>query len=842
MSRMAAECPRRGFLATAAALCCAHRLAPPAPGGTLSVTQVHARAPRRSTVIVVMLMLMLAAWLGAAGAVLPTPASSASASTVGDAIVSAARGQAGVQSNPRGTECNPYSAYWGSGSACANGNRNVAWCADFAAWAWAQAGITGLYGHDINANASSFRTWGQSNGRWHPIGDGYVPQPGDAAEYSDAHVGIYTGGPATSPTVINGNWYYPDTGNGQVYEQANQKSNGAGAALSGYTTAPDGQGGGGGQIADGSFVRTPDGNIFRIAGGAPLHLASCGPFNGCAGLISVPDLSRFAARPRDGVTISTPSSDTGRIYKIAGGAPLYLNSCSADCGTPVQVNQWTIDNLDHLNAVPSNGTTLATPLSEAGRIYKVAGGAPLYLNSCDADCGAPVTVNQYTIDSLDHLRAYPDDSTTLATPISETGRIYKVAGGVPLYLTSCSVDCGGPVTVNQGTIDNDGHLRRTIADGTFVRVGDGPSNGLIARAAGSALLGLSSCAPFAGSCGHPVNINQSSFDSYASGHADITDGAFVRVADGPSAGTIARAVGGALLGLSTCDSFPGGCAGFVEVNAYSFDTYARTHPTPRSGSVATALPSGQQWRFSSGCRDATAGAPSSVQVNDASVAGITPCDRTNPTVTLAALPVFSLGTLSVRYSGQDAASGVASFDVRYRRAAYNGGFAALTYPSTWQHTISQRVSLSAVRGSTSCFSVRARDKAGNLSGWSSERCTAVALDDRALSASTGWTRATGSAYYAGTTTSAAQTGGVLTRTGIQARRLSLLATRCPGCGTVGVYWNGTLIRKISLSSTTTAYKQMITITDFGAVRLGTITIKTLTSASTRIDGLGTSRV
>jgi hypothetical protein len=117
----------------------------------------------------------------------------------------------------------------------------------------------------------------------------------------------------------------------------------------------------------------------------------------------------------------------------------------------------------------------------------------------------------------------------------------------------------------------------------------------------------------------------------------------------------------------------------------------------------------------------------------------------------------------------------------------------------------------------------------------------VVLDDRSVYVSTGWTRDTGGGYYAGTATSTSRSGPYLTRTGVQARRLSLLATRCSWCGTVGIYWNGVLIRKISLSSHTTANRQLFGIVDFGHVRTGTVTIKTLTPGVTHIDGLGTSR-
>lgn len=46
---------------------------------------------------------------------------------------------------------------------------------------------------------------------------------------------------------------------------------------------------------DGSLVRVPTGEVFRIAGGAPLHISRCNYTNNCAGLTAVNDLSRFAA-------------------------------------------------------------------------------------------------------------------------------------------------------------------------------------------------------------------------------------------------------------------------------------------------------------------------------------------------------------------------------------------------------------------------------------------------------------------------------------------------------------------------------------------------------------------
>jgi len=180
------------------------------------------------------------------------------------------------------------------------------------------------------------------------------------------------------------------------------------------------------------------------------------------------------------------------VYKIAGGAALYLNSCDAGCGSPVAVSQVAIDHNGtplgatwHLNTVPADGTTLETPSSETGRIYKVAGGAPLYLNSCDADCGSPVEVNQYTIDNravplgaVPHLNIVPANGVFLRG--WDTGAIYRIAGGAPIYISDCGAigfaGCDMPfVSVMQYTIANSGapaggaaHLNVVPANGTLL--------------------------------------------------------------------------------------------------------------------------------------------------------------------------------------------------------------------------------------------------------------------------------------------------------------------------------------------------------------------------------------
>jgi len=132
-------------------------------------------------------------------------------------IVAIAESQIGYTTDPPATYCNKYSAYWSSGAGnCGNGNLDEEWCADFAAWVWQRAGVPITYQYingDINSSAASFYQWGVAHGTWHPLGSGYVPQPGDVAVYGldpaalvAAHVAVvisYTPG-EKGPTAVNG--------------------------------------------------------------------------------------------------------------------------------------------------------------------------------------------------------------------------------------------------------------------------------------------------------------------------------------------------------------------------------------------------------------------------------------------------------------------------------------------------------------------------------------------------------------------------------------------------------------------------------------------------------------
>ncbi|GAA2775086.1 hypothetical protein GCM10010521_61970 [Streptomyces rameus] len=115
------------------------------------------------------------------------------------------------------------------------------------------------------------------------------------------------------------------------------------------------------------------------------------------------------------------------------------------------------------------------------------------------------------------------------------------------------------------------------------------------------------------------------------------------------------------------------------------------------------------------------------------------------------------------------------------------------------------------------------------------------MDDRSLTSSNGWSRTTGSAYYAGTATVTSKAKVTLTRADAQTKHIALIATRCPSCGSVAVYGNSSLIKTISLRAPATQRQAVLDVTTFNSIKSGKLTLRTQDTRSVQIDGLGLSR-
>jgi Peptidase family M23 len=211
-------------------------------------------------------------------------------------------------------------------------------------------------------------------------------------------------------------------------------------------------------VPDGGLVRVAaTGNVYRIAGGSPLWLGKCPPEGcGAATPIDQATIDGMSPVPANGTLIQ--AFDTGKVYTVAGGAPLWLGKCPpSGCIGMAVVDQSVIDRLDHLRARPSNGTLIQA--FDTGRVYTVAGGAPLWLGACPpGGCVGLVLVDQSVIDRLEHLSPVPADRT-LVQAFNKDGRVYQVLGGVARWISKCPPEgCGGVIAVDQSVIDRNEHL------------------------------------------------------------------------------------------------------------------------------------------------------------------------------------------------------------------------------------------------------------------------------------------------------------------------------------------------------------------------------------------------
>ena len=382
-----------------------------------------------------------------------------------------------------------------------------------------------------------------------------------------------------------------------------------------------------GPPGEGSFV-AHNGFVYRIAGGAPVYVSNWAAVGGpqTARNLSDAEFGALPQYPRDGTLLG--ASD-GRVYVVAGGAPLWVSNWAAIGGPQPSIG---IDGAavthagdgvpwDHLRSNPANGTLLG---ASDGRVYVVAGGAPLWVSNWAA-IGGPqpsVHVDRWAVENPDdphaHLRSNPANGTLLG---ASDGRVYVVAGGAPLWVSNWAA-IGGPqpsVPVDRWAVENPddphAHLRRYPADGTLL----GASDGRVYIVAGGAPLYLSNWNVIGGP--QPsVHVDRWAVENPGDPHAHLhlypADGTFIR---GATTGRVYRVAGGAPIYVSTWSIF-GGTQHYVNVDQWAIDNtpdpHAHLRAAPLDGTRVEGLPSHQYWSFAQGLRTTISPADPAVAVDD----------------------------------------------------------------------------------------------------------------------------------------------------------------------------------------------------------------------------------
>ena len=221
-----------------------------------------------------------------------------------------------------------------------------------------------------------------------------------------------------------------------------------------------------GQIGDGAVVNH-GGHVYTIAGGAPVYVSTWDGVGGPRSTTALSDeeFSSLRTMPADGTLLQ--GRQTGQVYHVVGGAPLYLSTFDVIGGSrpSVAVDQAALDNAgvggvwNHLSSRPANGTMVVA--YQRGEVYRFVGGAPVYVSTFDGLGGwRPLPyVDQAAVDFAGspgvwrHASFRPDEGSVLRG--GQTGRVYVIRGGHPVYVNTWD-EIGGPqptTDVDQAAID-----------------------------------------------------------------------------------------------------------------------------------------------------------------------------------------------------------------------------------------------------------------------------------------------------------------------------------------------------------------------------------------------------
>ena len=137
----------------------------------------------------------------------------------------------------------------------------------------------------------------------------------------------------------------------------------------------------GAPFADGTFV-SHGGYVYRIAGGAPVYVSAWSAFGGPQPTTSLSDaeFAALPAHPADGSFVS--EANGGHVYRIVGGAPVYVSTWNAFSGRQptTAVDMASITNAgkaapwNRLRFRPAEGSLLRG--TQDSSLWRVVGGAP----------------------------------------------------------------------------------------------------------------------------------------------------------------------------------------------------------------------------------------------------------------------------------------------------------------------------------------------------------------------------------------------------------------------------------------------------------------------------------
>src|SRR4051812_27787527 len=168
--------------------------------------------------------------------------------------------------------------------------------------------------------------------------------------------------------------------------------------------------------------------VYRIVGGAPLHLGTCAytPNQNCQPLNILSDLSAYRQYPSDHTVAR--NFDNGEVFRFAGGAPLWVGRCDYGDRCPYQQVDWvSVSPSEHAREFPADGTVIRNV--DNGAYYRFAGGSPQAIR-CDyaSGCTDATLIDRGVFDyngspgGRRSMLTYPADGTLVQNV--DTGGLY----------------------------------------------------------------------------------------------------------------------------------------------------------------------------------------------------------------------------------------------------------------------------------------------------------------------------------------------------------------------------------------------------------------------------------
>ena len=537
----------------------------------------------------------------------------------------------------------------------------------------------------------------------------------------------------------------------------------------------------GNPLGEGQFVSVR-GNpqVYVIVGGAAIKVTNWANYGGAQHItiIDQPQFDSFVAYPTNGTYVQDIT--TKKVYRTAGGTPLLVSSTDQSklplWGTApvVPLEHRAFVTHDRLRTMPMDHTQICRV--DDGTCYVIVGGAPLRVPAANAattpgwNPTRSILVSGGEFSAWVNMRKVPVNGTFVCD--AATAACYRVAGGAPLLMGAKDPAVPG---FNASTVVRVPHYEFT----SFVHLARTPADGTVLCPTGDRV-----CYVVAGHA--PIAIARSTTPVVPYTAAVVV----ARTELTHPVHLAAKPVDGTLLRAAQSQAVYAVHAGVAVLQPASTTTTSATNPTPVT-------------------IDQTA-------IDNAGLTGAwSHLASLPPTMSLIAprVLVTTARTTTVSWKAPVASSAVTTYDVRVQRWNALGASSAWQPLATGIAATSTTATLS--NGVTSCFSVRAHNRAGQTGPWSTGACSVRPIDDTRADALTAgkrpWTTATNAAFFGGTALTTSKHGAVWTLSSATFRRIGVLATAMPNGGSVLVLVNGKSIGTVKLANSTVAYKTYIEI-------------------------------